>query len=259
MVGTVTSYQQIASNLEKSLVKMMQRADVKHECDYFLANIGNITSIDAFIKDDQLFGFAMTAFGLKDMIYGKAFMRKVLSEGLDGEDSFAMQLADTRFREFAEAFNFARLGPTATATDLAQRGTVDRFVRMQLEIEAGELDEGLRLALYFRRKAASVTSVYGLMGDSTLYRVLQTALGLPAAYSSAEIDKQAAIISSKLDIEDFKNSAKLEAFVATFVAKWQTANGDSSANSPVVGLSQSVLATFDNSLLLSLQNIRRHG
>lgn len=259
MIGTVARYQQIARNIDKSIGSISQRPEVKREADYFLATIRTVKSADDFLKNDRLYKFAMTAFGLKDMIYGKAFMRKVLIEGVDGSNSFALQLADPRFRDFAETFNFARYGSTATAFDRAQQGTVDRFLRIQLEADAGQNDEGVKLALYFQRKAPEVTSVYGLMGDPALYKTVQTALGLPAAYSSTDVDQQAAFLRSKFNVEDFKDPVKLDNFITRFTAKWQAANGASGQSVPQIGLSRSPLATFDNSLLLSMQLLRGYG
>lgn len=256
MLGTVASYQQIARNMDRALGTLSRRSDVKRETDYFLSNIRTVRSADEFLKNDRLYRYAMTAFGLEDMIFGKAFMRKVLSEGVDGPKSFALQLADPRFREFAEAFNFARYGAAATAFDRTQQGTVDRFLRIQLELDAGQRDEGLRMALYFQRKAPQVDSVYGLMGDPALYKVVQTVLGLPAAYSNTDVDTQAAYIRSRIDIADFADPAKLDTFITRFTARWQAANGVPAQSMPQVGLGRPLLAAFDNSLLLSMQLLR---
>ncbi len=256
MFGTVAKYQQIVRNFDRSLGQISKRPDVKREADYFLANIRTVKSADEFLKNDRLYQFAMTAFGLKDMIYGKAFMRKVLTEGIDGTRSFALQLSDPRFREFVEAFNFARYGATATAFERAQQGTVDKFLRIRLEAEAGASDEGLRMALYFQRKAPAVSSIYGLMGDMALYKVVQTALGLPAAYSNAGIDKQAAFIRSRIDVKDFQDPAKLDAFISRFTARWQASNSTGVPSVPRILAGQSLLTTFDNSLLLSMQLLK---
>jgi hypothetical protein len=259
VLGTVASYQQIAKNIDRSLDTITRRADVRKDSDYYLSNIRNVKSADEFLKNDRLYNFAMTAFGLKDMIYGKAFMRKVLTEGIDGPKAFAVQLADPRFKEFAEAFNFARYGGTAMAFDRAQQGTVDRYARIQLEADAGSRDEGLRLALYFQRKAPAADSIFGLMGDAALYKVVQTALGLPSAYANTDIDRQATFIATKLDVADLKDPAKLDKFIVRFAAQWQAANSTAAQSAPRVGLSQSLLTTFDNSLLLSLQVLKGPG
>lgn len=259
MLGTVARYQQITRNIEKSIGTISQRPEVKRESDYFLANIRTVKSADEFLKNDRLYKFAMTAFGLKDMIYGKAFMRKVLTEGVDGSRSFALQLADPRFRDFADAFNFARYGATATAFDRAQQGTVDRYLRIQLEADAGQNDEGVKLALYFQRKAPDVESVYGLMGDPALYKVVQTALGLPAVYSNTDVDKQAAFLRSRIGVQDFSDPVKLDNFLTRFTARWQAANAAPGQSIPQIGVSRPTLATFDNSLLLSMQLLRGSG
>ena len=259
MLGTVAQYQQISRNIDKTIATISQRPEIKREADYFLSNIRTVKSADEFLKNDRLYNFAMTAFGLKDMIYGKAFMRKVLTEGIDGTKTFALQLADPRFRDFAETFNFARYGATATAFDRAQQGTVDRYLRIQLESDAGQNDEGLKLALYFQRKAPDVKSVYGLMGDPALYKVLQTALGLPAAYSNTDVEKQATFLASKINVEDFSDPVKLDNFLTRFTARWQAANGTGNQQVPQVELSRSTLSTFDNSLLLSMQLLRSYG
>ena len=178
-----------------------------------------------------------------------------------GEAAAGVTLAEPLFdrrhpyRTILEAVR-ARYGATATAFDRAQQGTVDRYLRIALEADAGQSDEGLRLALYFQRKAPGVSSVYGLMGDPALYKVVQTALGLPAAYSNTNVDTQAAFIRTKINIEDFKDPAKLESFVTRFAAKWQAANGTGQQAVPQVGLAQPLLASFDNSLLLSMQLLK---
>lgn len=256
MIGTVTRYQQIVRSLDRSLAQVAGRPEIRREADYYLANIRKVRSQEDFIRDDRLFRFAMTAFGLEDMAYARAFMAKVLAEGVDGRDAFAMQLADPRFREFAETFNFRRYGAAATAFDRAQQGTVDRYVRIQLEKDAGHADEGVRLALYFLRKAPQVTSIYGLMADAALYRVVQMALGLPAAASAIDIDRQAALIASRLDIADLREPASLERLVERFTARWQAVNGPAGQAAPLVGPGQPLLASFDNRLLLSLQSVR---
>lgn len=256
---TVTDYQQISRNLDKSIGRIATRADVKRESEYYLSHITKVTSADELMKDDRLFNFAMTAFGLKDMIYGKAFMKKVLKEGIDGTKAFAVQLSDPRFREFAETFNFARYGKAATAFTRAQQGTVDKFLRITLEDEAGKTDEGVRLALYFKRKAPGITSVYGLMGDAALYKVVQAALGLPSAASNLDVDKQAAFIKSKIDIDKIKDGTGIDAFLSKFTARWQMANGTPATSVPHVGLAQDPITTIDTSSLMALQALRsRH-
>jgi hypothetical protein len=221
---TISSYRQLAANLPATLERTARLPEVKREADFFLSRIGKIKTLDAFMSDDRVYRFAMQAFGLDDMAYAKAFMRRVLSEGADRRDSLANRLADPRYRDLVDTFNFARYGGTATTFARAQQGTVDRFVRQHLEVAAGRENEGLRLALYFQRKAPTVTSAYGLLADRALLKVTQVALGLPASSSSIGIDRQKAIIESKLDIAELKTPPQLDRLISRFAALWDLEN-----------------------------------
>lgn len=221
---TILSYRQLAGSLPAALERTARTPEVKREADYFLSRIGGIKSLDAFMADDRVYRFAMQAFGMDDMIYAKALIRRVLREGIDQRDSTANRLADPRYRELVETFNFARYGSTATTFSRAQQGTVDRYVRQRLELDAGQGSEGVRLALYFQRKAPAVSSAYGLLADRALLKVTQVALGLPAESGALEIDRQKALIDKKLDVADLKAPDKLDRFLTRFAALWDIEN-----------------------------------
>jgi hypothetical protein len=257
MFSTPIGYKLIASDLTAALRRTAEQPMVQRESEYYLAAIENIKSIDEFLKDDRVFKYAMKAFGLQEMDYAKAFMRKVLTEGIDDSDSFANKLSDTRYREFAETFNFARYTTGATIFARARQGTVDRYVRQTLEIEAGQTNEGVRLALYFQRKAVNVETPYHLMADSALLKVTQIALGIPAATSAMDIDRQAAMISKKLDIEDLKEPAKLDKFIERFTAFWEIENPTTPSISGVIQLFTETESLVSVDLLTQMQKIRK--
>ena len=110
MLTTLDSYRMITRDLTRSLSTTAAKPQVALEAKHYLANIEKVKSIDEFLANDRVFAFAMKAYGLDDMTYAKAFMRKVLTEGIDKPDSFANGLADPRYKKFAETFNFARFG-----------------------------------------------------------------------------------------------------------------------------------------------------
>ena len=259
MLTTLDSYSTIAANLTRSLSTTAAKPQVARETDYYLAHIENIKSIDDFLADDRVFRYAMKAFGLEDMAYAKAFMRKVLTEGVDKRDSFVNTLADARYKDFAQTFNFARYDKTTTIFDRTRQGTVDRYVRQTLEEDAGAQNEGVRLALYFQRKAPSVTSAYGILADAALLKVVQTALGIPAETSAMDIDKQAQMISARLDVADLKDPDKLKSFLGRFASLWEVNNPSSTTDPTAVLFSQPLELGIGGDLLASLQNLRLGG
>ena len=256
MLTTIASYRMIIDDLPRALDTTAQKSAVARETAYYMANIGKVASIDDFIGDDRLFAYAMQAFGLREMTYAKAFMRKVLTEGVDDPQSFANRLADLRYREFVETFNFARYGTATTSFTRAQKGVVDKYVRQILEEDAGRQNEGVRLALYFQRKAAGLSSVYEILADRALLRVVQTALGLSPAMAAVDIDRQADFIARRLDINDLKQPAKLHKFIDRFLSLWELANSSTQQWSGGLLLGRSVEAGFGPELLASLQNLK---
>lgn len=259
MLTTLASYSIIAADLPRSLGTTAARPQVARESEHYLARIEEVKSIDDFLADDRVFAYAMKAFGLEDMTYAKAFMRKVLAEGIDKADSFANSLSDTRYREFAETFNFLRYGETTTIFDRTRQGTVDRYVRQTLEEDAGAQNEGVRLALYFERKASTITSAYGILADAALLKVVQTALGIPAAASAMDLDRQAEMIAGRLNVEDLKDHDKLASFLGRFASLWELENPTSAPASSAVLFTQPLELGIGADLLASLQNLKLGG
>lgn len=256
MFSTAVGYKLIASDFTAALKRTASQPNVERDGAYYLANIRNIKTIDDFIGNDRIFKYAMKAFGLEEMDYAKAFMRKVLTEGIDEPQSFANSLTDTRYREFAETFNFKRYTTGATVFDRAQQGTVDRYVRQTLEVDAGQSNEGIRLALYFQRKAEGVETPFHLMADRALLKVTQVALGIPEATGTMDIDRQAELITSRLDIEDLKEPAKLDKFLERFTALWEIENPTSAPSAGIVQLVDGSFGGIGMDLLQQIQNVR---
>ncbi|SFL54544.1 DUF1217 domain-containing protein [Methylorubrum salsuginis] len=405
MTDTLTSYRLIAKDLSASLKRKAADPALARETAYYEANISKVKTVDDLMADRRLYTYAMKAYGLEDMTYAKAFMRKVLTEGTGSAASFANRLADERYVAFARAFNFAatvsaagtdpesfgkaggRAGITAPAAlaattdfsganearfliesridatttksvtvtlnaetlaglaadvtkvtaeeiakainaqitasgedeitgetglkgkvqvgvgvgnslffettaydslgadgavggtgrnadvtvyaggkartlsirnvpltgedkvavnvgfgtglgpDASARTVTDAYLRQALESEAGVEDTGVRLALYFARKAPTISSAYDILGDPALSQVANTVIGLPAtsgAATSEALARRVRLISSKIDIPSFQDPAKLDAFVRRFAAIWDSQNNTQSA--PVLAL-----------------------
>ena len=258
MLTTIASYNLISANLDRTLKNTADQPLVARESEYYLANIENVKSIDDFMSDDRIFNYAMKAWGLGDMSYAKAFMRKVLTEGIDTNDSFANTLSDSRYREFAEAFNFKQFGSTTTVFDDVRQGAVDRYLRQQVEEDVGSQNEGVRLALYFERKASGIASSLNILADRALLQVVETALGLPQSISLLDLDRQQELIDDRLDVEDLKDPEKLAKFLTRFTAMWEITNPSSAQSSPAL-LIQPVQVGFSADLLSSLQNLKLGG
>jgi hypothetical protein len=217
-VTTLATINFISRNLDSTLAALARQPDVKFDVDHYSRRIEEIKSIDEFLKDDRVFRFAMKAFGLGDFAYAKAFMRKALTEGTDAPDAFVNQLTDSRYRDFVETFNFHRYGETTTIFDRARKGTIDRYLRQSLEEQEGTQNESVRLALYFQRKAPQIEGPFDILSDRALTRFAYTMLGLSPSTSAINIDKQAAILQSRIDFTELKSPERVARLVSRYAA-----------------------------------------
>ena len=108
--------------------------------------------------------------------------------------------------------------------------TDDGYMEQSLEDEAGASNQGVELALYFRRKVASgaVTSAYSVLADSALLKVVQTALGISSSSDNEDIDLQATQITNRLNLSSLKDPATLNKFISQFANLYDIANTASS-------------------------------
>ncbi|ASY61715.1 Flagellar basal-body rod protein FlgF [Sinorhizobium sojae CCBAU 05684] len=258
MTTTYTSYRLITADLTKSLERVSEQPDVARETEYYLSKIGSIKTLDEFFADSRLYNYAMKAHGIEDMAYAKAFMRKVLTEGVDSDDAFANKLSDNRYKALVESLNFARHGEAATAFDSAQQGVVDKYTRQTLEENAGEENTGVRLALYFQRMAPAITSAYELIADEALAQVVRTVLQLPDEFAATDVDQQAKTIEKAIELEDFQDPGKLSAFLDRFTAIWEIGHS-SDGYDPLAVFGSSSGYGISADLLLSINNLKLGG
>lgn len=370
MISTFSSYSAITRDLDKSLERVGKQATVKRDTEYFNKNIGKVKTVDEFMKDSRLYNYAMKAYGLEDMIYAKAFIKKVLTEGVSSTDSFANKLTDKRYAEFAKAFNFSARkeratdyapaqegvmdrytvaaakagvsvtdpalikvnkdyetavakvssideflgndavynyamkafgldtakvdksfmrqvleggtadadsfankqtdkvyaefaaafdfegkGKAATTYRAAVEGTVGNYTRQKLEQNAGEQNEGVRLALNFERKAASIKSWYSVLADPALAKVARTAFGFPDSFASADIDKQASTFQKRFDVKNFQEPKEVDKLIKRFTAMYDAA-AQASDTAPALQLLQSRSYGLSTNLALTMQSLK---
>ena len=126
---------------------------IKTETAYYLANVSKLESIDDLMADKRLLSFALSSYGLDPATEKPEIVRKMLEGGVSDPASPANKLTDKRYAGFVSAFNFMEHGEKATTFAIAQQPSVDKYMRQTLEENAGKDNEGVRLALYFERKA----------------------------------------------------------------------------------------------------------
>ena len=262
MTSTTASYLSIANNLGRYQSATEADPTVKNNTAYYLANIGKVKSISDFVNNYRLLSYALTAFGLQNETNAKGLITKVLEGGVSSSTSLANTLTDPSFTAFATAFDFAGQGAAAvTSSAAATTGTTTQYVEQTLEDTQGQQNKGVQLALYFARVAPTVTNTYGLLADSSLLNVVQTAYGITPS-SSINIDTEAANLGKVINVADLQNPKKLQQIIERYTANYDLqGNNTSSSTSSAAQIfaASSASSGFSSDLLLSIQGLKLGG
>jgi Protein of unknown function (DUF1217) len=259
MISTLTSYKLITRDLERSLERKAAEPQIASDTAYFQENITKVESIDEFLGDYRLYSYAMKAYGLEDMTYAKAYMRKVLEEGVSNEESFVNSLSDERFKEFATAFDFESYGSVTTIRTDVTEGVVEKYTRTALESDAGEENEGVRVALYFERMVSSVDSYYDILADEALTKFFQVTFGLPETMSSIDVDQQVKLLQKVFDLSALQDPEEVAHLTERFSVMYDL--NENTETDPILNLftNSSSSASIDMELVASLQNLKLGG
>lgn len=237
---------------------------ISTETDYYAVTIQTINSVEQLTADKRLVSYISKAFGFEPNSLRASDLNKILTSDLSDPKSFANTGKDLRFKEMAALFNFDKDGKTKRLPEQAVQSsggiyqTYMNYLQQTLEVEEGKSNPGVRLALYFARKAPTLTSTFAILGDKALFEVARTALGIPNEAARADIDVLARTIEKKLNIADLKDPKKLESFVKRFIAMYDVQNGGgTSVSSNSLSLIQGGSDIgFSQDMIQSLQSVR---
>ncbi|QRM54528.1 DUF1217 domain-containing protein [Sinorhizobium sp. BG8] len=215
MVSTYTSYNSIINNLLVSLNRVSEDSVNAREESYFKENIAKVTSVDEFLDDYRLYSYAMKAYGLEEMTYATAFMRKVLESDTTDESSFVNMLSDNRYRDFALAFNFQE--DTATAQTDAQLDDVIGLYTASVEGAGAAITEENR---YYNIVIDEISSVDELLQNDRMRDYVFSVFGIDeSTYSYSNVKN---VLTSDYDDENSYVNTTYLPYIEELEAKVET-------------------------------------
>lgn len=249
-----------ASKQDQAKVKVQAQKDAT---DYQQA-IGSIDSVSELLANRKMVNFILVAKGLDPAKVSTAYLKKIFASDLNDPKSFANTESDPRFAEIAASFNFDKNGNVARLPMVGPQkrdqylATQKNFLEQSLEQQQGDTNPGVRLALYFQRKAGDITSAYDILADKALSEVFRTTFDLPDQMASMQIDQQAKIVEKYLNLKDLGDPAKVAKLLSRFSAMYDAKNA-SQTYSPVLDLfqgSSSGTSGFSESTYLAMAKMR---
>ena len=211
----------------------------KREISAFRERIGQITTAEQLVNDFEVYSFVMKAYDLENQIYGKAMMKKVLSSNSEEKGSLVNKMTDTRFKDLYRAMGFTEAGTANTNTKDPEwvEAMVDRYIEQKLINGQLETNTPVGTALHAEARAPKLTNWYTVLADTKLQDFFYTALNLPDALKTSDIDVQAATLKKKLDLETLSDPKVMDRLISryTAIAEAKAAQASLSSN-PILQL-----------------------
>ncbi|MGY3617826.1 DUF1217 domain-containing protein [Bradyrhizobium sp. USDA 10063] len=233
------------------------RQKAEQDAAYYQSAIANIGSVSELLADRKLVDILLVAKGLDPAKITNEYLKQIFSSDLSDPESFANNAGDSRFAEIAASFNFDEDGNVSRIPAIGPQKrdqlleTQNDYLQQTLETQEGEANAGVRLALYFQRKSAQITSAYDILADPALAQVFRTTYNLPDALASMAIDQQAKIVEKHLNLKDLGDPEKVGALLNRFAAMYDMKNS-SQASSPGLAILQGSGAGISQDTLLSI-------
>lgn len=260
----IAALKQASPQQEKAI-----RALATKDATAYQEAIAGIDSVSELLANRPMVDFILLAKGLDPKKVSTEFLKKIFSSDLNNPKSFANTQSDPRFAEIVASFNFDSKGNVARLPMMGPqkrdqfRETQANYLQQSLEQQQGDTNPGVRLALYFQRKAGEITSAYDILADKALSEVFRTTFDLPDSMASMQIDQQAKVVDKFMKIKDLSDPAKVEKLLSRFSAMYDVRNSQSigQGQSPLLNLfqgSSSGISGISESTFLAIAKLRAH-
>ncbi len=238
------------ATLDRQTEQFDKSPTIIRDTDYFEQKVGEIQTAKDLVSDRRLLRVTLGAFGLQEDINSRAFIQKILEEGVSDDDALANRLADDRYARLAETFGFDRASPRTMEGGFGVEITT-LFRARSFEIAIGDQDQALRLALNTKRELAEIVTSdesdnakwFTIMGTAPLREVFETVLGLPSSFGQLDLDRQLIEFQDRAErqlgisnLEDFAEPERLEKLIERFLLRDQIKQNSASFSSASIAL-----------------------
>ncbi len=236
--------------------------DAKDAATDFSKSIAGVKTVDELLADKKLTDFILVANNIDPKTVDKATLKKAFAADPEDAKGFLNTQAGQQFKAMVSVFNFDVKGNLTNAKIEASQNkgarlaTDSLYLHQTLETQQGASNDGVRLALYFQRKAPQINSVYDIMSDPALYNVIKTTFSLPASISNMDVTRQAKYLEKLVPIKDMHDAAKVNTLLKRFSAVYDAANSANTASPASAILNRGSGIGMSGDLMLSIAQLR---
>jgi hypothetical protein len=254
-VSALALFKQIRKNEVQYREQFRNRADVDKAIESFKKQAAKVESVDELVKDRKVLGVLLSAFGLDAEINNPGKLKAIFNSDPTDVNSFANRLKDPRFGQLAAFLDAPNKDLINLVTASKQQEVIDKFLNNEFQKDVGNQNPAVRDAFFFLGKVNGIENTLSILGDLPLRTIVTSALRLPPEIARQSIDKQAALIEAKFDINQAKLGGGVTAvskskqeILADDIAALGTATSQVTAAESAISAIQSQLETIRTKL-----------
>ncbi|WP_426956261.1 DUF1217 domain-containing protein [Muricoccus radiodurans] len=222
----------------KGTARLAKDPEVKLALSRFTEGIARAKDVNAALRDPRVMNVLLPALGLPDAVEQVGLAQRALTADPKAADSLLTRLSDTRWKSAATTLNLSARGMDALRDPAVQKKLTEGFLSYKWRTSQDKDATGVSDALYFEQRVATgkALSVWEVLGDASLRRLVTGALGLPDSLAIQSVETQARAVAWRLDlskITDTKSAAKI---AERYVMSAASANGGGTVSSPLLSL-----------------------
>lgn len=204
----------------------------------FKASWANADSLEDLLADEFAVAFISSAFSLEEGEFSTSDLYDFLTSDASDEESAISTTEDERLQTMYQLLGNGTSGFATLQSRInsLEDDLPEQYVDYQIINTVAEDNETLATAIEFRNKAADIDSAYDILKDEDMAEFIRTVLSLPDEFAQLDIDKQAKIISEKLNFEDFQDPEYVEKLVTKYVVIRDAVDGTATSNNAAVQL-----------------------
>lgn len=212
---------------------------------------GVYASAEAFFQERELRDAAFELLGIPVAFTSRNLAERVLDSDPTDPNSFANGFTDARYAALADLITISTPQTERSYPD----GFVDQVIRnyldRQFEIQLGEVDPDMRVALGLERELTQVVGGastndarwFSVMSSPPLRQVFEGAFRLPSSFGSIDIDQQLLVLKDRAerffgtqDVTDFLQPETLDALRNDYLVSRSTAQVAASSGANVASI-----------------------
>ncbi len=214
-------------NQTAGIAQEARNPQVANDITAFTTAISRSATIQDALGNPAVQKVLLTANGLSNYIGETALVQKALLSDPTDPNSVVKQLGDSTLLSTAQTYNFATTGLAELQNPQVVSTLTNAYAEVMWRQSLDAATPGLANALTFLTQASSIQSVNDIVGNTTNFDVITTALGIPQTIVNQDLTAVNSAILSQLDISKLQDPKYVTSLTDQYLLTMQMNNQSS--------------------------------